>query len=96
MTDNSKYIQNKLESLEIKIDKIEIKLDKLLKKFEILDELEPQCRKMSDHIDFVENVYDKVKSPMYYILNKITQIKNITNRNIENTETIDTRKLLEQ
>ena len=31
MTDNSKYIQNKLESLEIKIDKIEVKLDKLLK-----------------------------------------------------------------
>ena len=36
---------------------------------------------MSDHIDFVENVYETVKSPMYYILDKITQIRNITNGN---------------
>jgi len=76
---NNSNIQNKLDSLETQMNRIENKLDKLLKDFEILNELEPQCKKMSDHIDFVENVYDKVKSPMYYILNKISQIRNITN-----------------
>ena len=74
-------IQNKLDTLETQITRIENKLDKLLKDFEILNELEPQCKKMSEHIDFVENVYDKVKSPMYYIFNKISKIRNITNGN---------------
>ena len=79
---NSKLqnIQNKLDSLETQMNRIENKLDKLLKDFEILNDLEPQCKKMSEHIDFVESVYDKVKSPMYYIFNKISKIRNITNR----------------
>ena len=74
-------IQNKLDTLETQMNRIESKLDKLLKDFEILNDLEPQCKKMSEHIDFVENVYDKVKSPMYYIFNKISKIRNITNGN---------------
>lgn len=74
-------IQNKLDTLETQMNRIENKLDKLLKDFEILNDLEPQCKKMSEHIDFVENVYDKVKSPMYYIFNKISKIRNITNGN---------------
>ena len=95
MNKESSYsvVLTKIENLEKNMNVIESKLDMLLDKFEILNDLKPQCKKMSDHIDFVENVYDKVKSPMYYILNKITQIKNITNGNMEN---IDTSKLLEQ
>ena len=61
-------IQTKLDSLETQMNRIETKLDKLLKDFEILNELEPQCKKMSEHIDFVENVYDIVRTPFSYIL----------------------------
>ena len=88
---NIQNIQNKLDSLETQMNRIENKLDKLLKDFEILNDLEPQCKKMSEHIDFVENVYDAVKSPMYYFLDKINQIKNITNKqeNIETKEILD-------
>ena len=88
---NIQNIQNKLNSLETQMNRIENKLDKLLKDFEILNELEPQCKKMSEHIDFVENVYDKVKSPMYYIFNKISKIRNITNGNgnIKNNKLLD-------
>ena len=90
---NSKLqnIQNKLDSFETQMNRIENKLDKLLKDFEILNDLEPQCKKMSEHIDFVENVYDKVKSPMYYIFNKISKIRNITNRdeNMTNNRLLD-------
>jgi DNA repair exonuclease SbcCD ATPase subunit len=95
---NNSNIQNKLDSLETQMNRIENKLDKLLKDFEILNELEPQCKKMSDHIDFVENVYDKVKSPMYYILNKISQIRNITNRdeNIDENMNRNRNKLLDK
>ena len=88
---NIQNIQNKLDSLETQMNRIENKLDKLLKDFEILNDLEPQCKKMSEHIDFVENVYDAVKSPMYYFLDKINQIKNITNKkeNIANNRLLD-------
>jgi hypothetical protein len=77
--------------LETQMGRIENKLDRLLKDFEILNEWEPQCKKMSEHIDFVENVYDKVKSPMYYIFNKISKIRNITNRdeNMTNNRLLD-------
>ena len=84
-------IQNKLDTLGTQMNRIENKLDKLLKDFEVLNDLEPQCKKMSEHIDFVENVYDKVKSPMYYIFNQISKIRNITNRdeNMTNNRLLD-------
>ena len=89
-----KEIKTKIDLIENKIDRIENKLDKLLKDFEILNELEPQCKKMSEHIDFVENVYDKVKSPMYFILNKISQIRSITNR--YESDHLNNNKLLDE
>ena len=49
---------------------------------------------MSEHIDFVENVYDKVKSPMYFILNKISQIRSITNR--YESDHLNNHKLLDE
>ena len=77
-------IYNKISKLEDRFDNIEKKLNKLLEKFQILDELEPQCKKMTEHIDFVEGVYDKVKQPMHFIFDKISQLKNITSgKNIE-------------
>jgi hypothetical protein len=78
-------IYNKISKLEDRFDDIETKINKLLEKFQILDELEPQCKKMTEHIDFVEGVYDKVKQPMHFIFDKISKLKNITNgKNIEN------------
>tara|TARA_A100001011_G_C13524888_1_gene522109 strand:+ start:37 stop:345 length:309 start_codon:yes stop_codon:yes gene_type:complete len=41
-----------------RLKKIEEKLDF------IIEHLIPKCNKMSDHIDFVEDVYDQVKAPM--------------------------------
>lgn len=32
---------------------------------------------MNEHIDFVENVYDTIKSPFYYIMSKVKRIDNI-------------------
>jgi len=52
--------------LEIKFDRIEKKLDK------IIELLEKDCKKMVDHIDFVENVYDNIKMPFYYVMDKVS------------------------
>ena len=59
-------------SLETRCERIEEKLDK------ILELLEKDCKKMTDHIDFIENVYDNVKSPFYYLMDKVNLLS--TNR----------------
>lgn len=68
-------IVNKILQIENKIDKLETKLDK------ILELLEKDCKKMTDHIDFIENVYDNVKSPFYYLMDKVNLLS--TNRMLE-------------
>ena len=45
---------------------------------------------MSSHIDFVENVYDTIKSPLGYICNKINYFSSSnTNYTLENIEDIE-------
>ena len=65
-------IMNKIVELEKRFEQMETKMDK------ILELLEKDCKKMTDHIDFVENVYDNVKSPFYYIMDKVNILS--TNR----------------
>jgi len=45
------------------------KLDKLLELFEIQS---TDCKKMSEHIDFVKTVYEKVKHPFNYIMTTVS------------------------
>ena len=87
-------IYNKISNLENRLDNIENKLNKLLDKFQILDELHPQCKKMTEHIDFVEGVYDKVKQPMHFIFDKISQLKHITNG--QNTKNENKNRILDK
>jgi len=65
-------IHDKIVALENRCELIEQKLDK------ILELLEKDCKKMTDHIDFIENVYDNVKSPFYYLMDKVNLLS--TNR----------------
>ena len=59
-------VEKRLERLEEKIDQI---LDLLQK------EVNPNCKKMGNHIDFVENVYDNVKNPLGFICNKVNYFR---------------------
>jgi uncharacterized protein YaaN involved in tellurite resistance len=65
-------IINKIIELEKRCERIETKMDKML------ELLEKDCKKMTDHIDFIENVYDNVKSPFYYLMDKVNILS--TNR----------------
>ena len=49
--------------------RIEEKLDKILELLE--SKITKNCEKMSEHIDFIDNVYDNVKNPLGFICNKI-------------------------
>jgi len=60
-----KDIKEELKELSNKIDTMNQKIDNL---FELL---EKDCKKMTSHIDFVENVYDKIKQPFNFIMDKV-------------------------
>ena len=75
MNDGIVNITVKIIELEKQCQRIEQKMDK------ILDLLEKDCKKMTNHIDFIENVYDNVKSPFYYLMDKVNLFSN--NRMLE-------------
>ena len=55
--------------LHKRIDEIEEKLDLILK---ILNtDVKVNCEKMSDHINFVDSVYDNVKHPLGFLCSKL-------------------------
>ena len=91
---DTNFLKNKMLDLENQFKIIDKKMDK------ILEILEKDCKKMSDHIDFVENVYDNVKMPFYYVMDKVNylvtnDIKKLlvdehNNNNIEEGEIIKT------
>jgi hypothetical protein len=58
------------EMMELKQISLEInaKLDKLLQLFEIQT---TDGKKMSQHIDFIESVYESVKLPFNFIMNAV-------------------------
>ena len=55
----------KVDLLDEKIDKLTTKIDK-----DIISE----CKKMSSHVDFVESVYDNVKTPLNYAFKQIFSV----------------------
>lgn len=69
-------LENKISNLENEIQIINNKLDKLINLIE--KDVKEDCKKMSNHIDFIEKVYENVQSPMYYICDKLNNLKSIT------------------
>ena len=62
LNDSLEETNTKIETIERKIDNFSEKIDG-----EVLEE----CKKMGEHIDFVEEVYDNVKHPLGYLCKKI-------------------------
>tara|TARA_B100001778_G_C18029497_1_gene380321 strand:+ start:162 stop:386 length:225 start_codon:yes stop_codon:yes gene_type:complete len=54
-------------------------LSKILEKLEHMEEkinvLEKQTQKMSDHIDFIDSVYSKISSPLWWLCNKVNGLR---------------------
>jgi hypothetical protein len=74
------FLKNKMLDLESQFKIMDKKMDK------ILEILEKDCKKMSDHIDFVENVYDNVKMPFYYVMDKVKCLGSIDNKKLLDCE----------
>ena len=56
----------KIARIEADIKTINAKLDS------ILAILNTDCKKMSDHIDFIEQVYENVKHPLNFVMNRVS------------------------
>ena len=61
-------LEKKLTNLEKKCDDIDKKCDMIL---ELLKDNSKDCKKMSSHIDFIDNVYENVKAPLNFVCNSI-------------------------
>jgi len=62
----------KIDNLEKKVISLEQKIDKLI---DLLGNVKEDTGKMSNHIDFIDNVYTKVKMPLFWICDKVNSIK---------------------
>lgn len=73
-------IKSKLDSLEYKLIDLEVKLNKITELLE--NDVAPNCDKMSSHIDFVDKVYDTVKSPLNFVCNKVNVLSGNENNSL--------------
>jgi hypothetical protein len=64
-------INKKIEELNTKIEELNTKVDKILNILK--KDVSVSTKKMSDHINFVENVYENVKYPLGFICNSVTR-----------------------
>ena len=67
-------IKQQLEELTNKVASLEDKIN------EIKMMLETDCKKMVEHIEFVETVYEKVKYPFNYVMNNVSNVIRYTPR----------------
>ena len=60
-----------------------------------VDEIHKNTKHMEEHINFVENTYDKVKTPFHYLMDKVSLLsfssfrrsEIVQNEKLENKET---------
>ena len=75
-------VKNNFDELKLKIDNLEKKLEEQNKKIDLIlkilnEDIKDNCSKMSEHIDFIKSVYDRVKAPMYYICDKFSNVPSL-------------------
>lgn len=78
-------IKTRLNTIDYKLIDLDVKLNKILNLLE--EDVQPNCKKMSSHIDFVDNVYDNVKNPLNFVCNKINNLTGTTeSKTLENVK----------
>ena len=61
-------LEKKTESIENKLKKIDDKLTDLII---LMNDNKRDCEKMSSHIDFIDSVYQKLKTPIDYVCKRL-------------------------
>ncbi len=61
-------LEKKTESIENELKKIDDKLTDLII---LMNDNKRDCEKMSSHIDFIDSVYQKLKTPIDYVCKRL-------------------------
>lgn len=69
-----------------KIDNIEKKLDQILEK---LNSVEKGTDKMSSHIDFIDTTYTRIKTPLFWMCDRVNLLRGIQRQTEVLTSTIN-------
>lgn len=77
---DKKNIETRIENIEKNIELLNEKLDRLLELYE------KDCKKMSTHIDFVENVYNRVRRPFNFLINTVERTQSTLTSDIAREE----------
>lgn len=72
-------LEERIANIEKNIEEINVKISQILETMN--KDLTKDCKKMAEHIDFVENVYENVKHPLNYICSKVTPLISSKDRN---------------
>jgi hypothetical protein len=70
----NKNINKKLDEIILNQLLLNQKIDKILLNQE---SIQMSTNNMNTHISFIENVYDTIKNPFYFLLNRVTKIEKI-------------------
>jgi wobble nucleotide-excising tRNase len=62
-------LEKEVVEMNDNIDDLHDKMDKILQLLET--DISIKCDKMNDHINFVESIYDNVKNPLGFLLEKV-------------------------
>jgi|TARA_B110000977_G_C10676713_1_gene337867 DNA phosphorothioation-dependent restriction protein DptG len=63
---------SKIDDIEKKVQNLEAKFEKLVN---LLENVKEDTHKMSTHIDFIDNVYSKIRMPLFWICDKVNSFK---------------------
>jgi hypothetical protein len=81
----SDKVEYQLELLKDQLNSIEDKLNRLIQTIQDKDAIIVEnCVKMGAHINFVNDVYESIKTPMFYISDKINTMMDTSNKSIQN------------
>ena len=80
MSEAPEWAKEMMTNLTSSFQFLEEKLDRISER---LDIIESQTRKMDSHVDFVENVYTTVKSPLTFVCSSINRISGGSGTNNE-------------
>lgn len=61
-------IDDRVSDIDDRVSMVEEKIDKIL---EILAGIDQNCDKMSNHINFVESIYEQIKRPFHFVMNRV-------------------------
>ena len=71
----------KMKNIEDRLVSIESKLDYLINKID--NTVIKSCNNMDNHIGFIEKVYNVVKYPLFFLVNKINSLSSFQKKNID-------------